>query len=125
MFDHLRRYDTEAEALADPLAAAYRTEDGWDTSRVIPGCRVYTVTGTTTDGEGNTVETREYLPYWYLWLAVPAVIDALRGKCIIIADREKALAGQPFIVETLMPPEALALYQIEPVIAGSNYPFGA
>lgn len=125
MFDHLRRYDTEAEALADPLVAAYRTEDGWDTSRVIPGCRVYTVTGTTTDSDGNTVETREYLPYWYLWLAVPAVIEPLRGKCIIIADREKALAGQSFIIETLMPPEALALYQIEPVIAGSNYPFGA
>lgn len=125
MIDHLRRYDTEAEALTDPLVAAYRTGDGWDTSRVIPGCRVYTVTGTTTDGEGNEVEVREYLPYWYLWLAVPAVIEALRGKCIIIADREKALAGQPFIIETLMPPEALALYQIEPVLAGSNYPFGA
>jgi len=124
MIDHLRRYDTEADAIADPLVAAYRTDDGWDTSRVIPGCRVYTVTGTTTDGEGNEVEVREYLPYRYLWLAVPAVIEALRGKCIIIADREKALAGQPFIVETLMPPEALALYQIEPVIAGSNYPFG-
>ncbi len=126
MFDHLRRYDTEAEALDDPLVAAYRLEDGWDTSRVIAGCRVYSVTGTTTDGEGNTVETREYLPYWYLWIAVPAVIDDLRGKCIIIADREKALAGDPtFVVDTLMPPQALALYQIEPVIAGSNYPFGA
>lgn len=125
MIDHLRRYDTEADAIADPLVAAYRTEDGWDNSRVIPGCRVYTVTGTATDGEGNTVETREYLPYWYLWIAVPTVIEALRGKCIIIADREKSLRREPFIIETLMPPEALAIYQIEPVIAGSNYPFGA
>lgn len=125
MIDHLRRYDTEADALADPLVSAYRTEDGWDTSRVIPGCRVYTVTGTATDGEGNPVETREYLPYWYLWIAERTVIDALRGQCIIIADRAKANAGQSFIVETLMPQEALALYQIEPVIAGSNYPFGA
>lgn len=125
MIDHLRRYDTEADAIADPLVAAYRTDDGWDTSRVIPGCRVYTVTGTTKDAEGNEVETREYLPYWYLWIAVPEVIDALRGKSIIIADRGKALAGDPtFIVDTLMPPEALPLYQIEPVIAGSNYPFG-
>ncbi len=125
MIDHLRRYDTEAEALTDPLVAAYRTEGGWDTSRVIAGCRVYTVTSTTTDGEGNPVETREYLPYWYLWIAVPAVIEPLRGQCIIIADREASLAGQSFIIETLMPPEALALYQIEPVIAGSDYPFGA
>lgn len=125
MIDHLRRYGNEAEALADPLTAAYRTEDGWDTSRGIPGCRVYTVTGTTTDDDGNTVETREYLPYWYLWIAERAVVEALRGNCIIIADRDKANAGEPFIIETLMPPEALAVYQIEPVIAGSNYPFGA
>lgn len=114
MIDHLRRYDNEAEALADPLVSAYRTPDGWDTSRVIPGCRVYT-------GED---EARTYLPYWYLWIAERQVIDALRGACIIIADREKALAGVPFIIESLMPAEALALYQIEPIMAGSAYPFG-
>lgn len=126
MIDHLRRYDTEADAIADPLVADYRTEDGWDTSRVIPGCKVYTVTGTTKDGEGNEVEVREYLPYWYLWIAVPEVIEALKGRCIIIADREKALAGDPaFIIDTLMAPETLPLYHIEPVIAGSRYPFGA
>lgn len=124
MIDHLRRYDAEADAIKDPLVAAYRTEDGWDNSSVIPGCRVYTVTGTTKDDEGNQVEVREYLPYWYLWIAVSKMIEPLRGKCIIIADREKALAGEKFIIDTLMPSEALALYQIEPVIAGSNYPFG-
>ena len=126
MFDHLRRYDTEADAIKDPLVAAYRTEeDGWDASRVIPGCRVYTVTGTEKNVEGNEVETREYLPYWYLWIAVSEVIDALRGRCIIIADREASVRGEAFIIDTLMPPEALPLYQIEPVIAGSRYPFGA
>lgn len=120
MIDHLRRYNDETEALADPLVAAYHTEEGWDTSRVIAGCRVYTVTGT--DDEGN--ETREYLPYWYLWIGEPQVVDALRGNCIIIADRVNALAGVPFIIETLMPPSALSIYCIEPTIAGSNYPFG-
>lgn len=125
MIDHLRRYDTVADAIADPLVAVYRAEDGWDTSRVIPGCRVFTITGTTTDEEGNTVETREYLPYWYLWIATPEVIEALRGNCIIIADREAANRGEPFIIETMMSPEQLPLYQIEPVIAGSRYPFGA
>lgn len=124
MIDHLRRYDTEADALADPLVSAYRTEDGWDMSRVIPGCKVYTVTGTSTDEEGNPVETREYLPYWYLWIAERTVVEALRGRCIIIADREAEARGEPFIVETMMPAEALALYQIEPVMAGSRYPFG-
>lgn len=113
MIDHLRRYTDEAEALADPLVAAFGVEDGWDTSRVIPGCRVYT-----------GAEDREYLPYWYLWIAAPEVIDELRGKCIIIADREAAERGEPFIVETLMSPEQLPLYCIEPVMAGSRYPFG-
>lgn len=124
MIDHLRRYDNEAEALADQLVAAYRTEDGWDTSRVIPGCQVYTITDATTDGEGNEVETREYLPYWYLWVAEREVVEALRGQCIVIADREAAARGEPFIVETMMQPEQLPLYRIEPVIAGSVYPFG-
>lgn len=124
MIDHLRRYTDEEEAKADPLVSVFIFEEEWDASRVIPGCRVYTVTGTHEDDEGNIVEDREYLPYWYLWIATPTVLEQLVGVSIIIADREKALAGEPFIIDTLISAEDLPRYNIEPVIAGSNYPFG-
>lgn len=120
MIDHLRRYDSEADAIADPLVAGFLTEGRWDTSRVIPGVRVYTVTGTTTDDEGNEVETREYLPYWYLWIALPEIDDDLAEASMVVADRETRT-----VLSSRIPEADWSLYHCEPVIAGSDYPFGA
>lgn len=117
MIDHLIRYADEAAALADPMVATYRAEDGWDTSRVIPSVRVYTVIGTTTDDEGSQVEVRGYLPYWYLWIALPERREDL--TCMVVADRESRT-----VLSSLIPPEDWHLYHCEPVIAGSDYPFG-
>lgn len=119
MIDHLLRYNNEAAAIADPLVAAYRTEDGWDTSRVIPGVRVYTL-GEPVETEDGPQETREYLPYWYLWIALDEQDDDLAAACMVVADRESRT-----VLSSLIPPEDWHLYHCEPVIAGSDYPFGA
>lgn len=116
MIDHLVRYDGEAEALADPLVARFVIEGKWDTSRVIPGVRVYTL-GEPVETEDGPQETREYLSYWYLWIALPERDEAL--TCMVVADRESRT-----VLSSLIPAEDWPLYHCEPVIAGSNYPFG-
>lgn len=126
MIDHLLRFPNEAAAIV--ACSQFRPAEGWDTSQVVPGCRVYIVTGTSTDPEtGAPVEVREYLPYWYLWVALPALDEALTAmpECMIAADREAAGRGEPYALFSRIPAENLPSYFVEPVIAGSRYPFGA
>lgn len=115
MIDYLLRFADEAAARA--ACPQFRTEEGWDTSRVIPACRVYTLT----DG------IPEYLPYWYLWVALPALDAALTTmpECMIAADREAAAASEPYALFSRVPAADLPAYHVEPVIAGSRHPFGA
>lgn len=132
MIDHFRRYDTEAEALTDPLVAAYRTEDGWDTSRVIPGGTVRRVTGTETVTDPDTGEEREQEitvaePWWYLTIMLPHVDQALADDpaTMMVTDREAAARDDPdWILVSRIPPEDWPLYRPDTVPAGSRYPIG-
>ena len=139
MIDHLLRFADEAAAVA--ACPQFRTpvvDDvpaGWDQSRVIPAVRVFQVTGTETvevdDGNGGTIEEtrdiRAYEPWWYLWIALPAIDDALTAMdaCMIVADREAAQRGESYVRALRIPPENLPNYFVEPVMGGSDYPFGA
>ena len=124
MIDYLMTYADEASAAVAPELAAYRDGEGWDTSRVIPDVSVYRHLGTemVPDPEGDWPrEMRAPLAGWFLVVAVPARAAALEtAACVLIADRE---AGT--VLFTITSAEDLATLRLEPVFAGSNYPFGA
>ncbi len=124
MIDHLMTYADEATAAAAPELAAYRIGEAWDTSRVIPGVSVYRHLGTemVADSEGDWPrELRDPLDGWFLVVALPTRAAALEtSACVLIADRD---AGT--ILHAITSAEDLATLRIEPVFAGSDYPFGA
>lgn len=128
MIDHLIRFDTEEQALNDPALAPFRSGGDLDGSRCIAGVRVWRPADDTTEVvEGETVVSHSYLPYWYVMVSTPAPDASLRDHptCMLVTDREAANAGEPdFVLHTAIPPEDLGLYMLEPVFAGSNYPFG-
>lgn len=117
MIDYLVRFDDESQATK--ALPEYRIGDLWNTSTVIPGCKVYIVTGTTEDEEGNPVEVRQYLPYWYLWIAIDREDEFLAQMSMVVANREERK-----VLMSRIPEKDWGLYNIEPVIAGSDYPFG-
>ncbi len=119
MIDYLIRFDDEDAARASAVALPYLVDGEWITSVVIPGVRVYTVTGTAVDDEGNEVESREYLPYWYLWVALPSLDETLAARSMVVADRESRQ-----VLSSLIPQHDWPMYHCDPVIAGSDYPFG-
>lgn len=128
MLDYLLCYPTEADALA--ALPAYARGGAWDASRVIPGVSVYRVAGTemVPDGAGGTYEreVRAPLSGWYLVIACQNREPGLEGEaCMLIADRNAASRGEPFVRHAITTAEDLATLRLEPVFAGSTYPFGA
>lgn len=129
MIDYLLRYSDEAAAMdALPGFALGGVVPGareWDASCTIAGVEVYRVTGTETveDGLGGTFERaiRDYLPGWYIIIARPAHDAALEGDaCVLIADRAAGV-----VLHAITTPEDLETLRVEPIFAGSDYPFGA
>jgi len=124
MIDYLLTYADEATAAAAPELAAYRAGEAWDTSRVIPGASVYRHLGTemVADPEGDWPrELRAPLAGWFLVVALPTRDAALEtAACVLIADRD---AGT--VLHTITTAQDLATLRLEPVFAGSAYPFGA
>ena len=120
MIDALIRCADMAEY--DAVREAYGLHDG----NSFPN-RVYTVSGTTLDDDdGNTVETREYLPYIYVWASTPLVDPAIAAdpRCMIVADSSKFERGEDFIIQTAIPKEYLSLYFVETSRMTTQYPFG-
>lgn len=130
MIDHLIRHDSEALALADPMLAAYRQGNAWDTSRCLAGVAVYAVTGSEEieDPETGDVavrEIRDYLPGWRMIVSTPARDpDLVAPACTLVTDRDAALEGRPFVVASVLDLATLAALKLEPSPAGSGYPFG-
>jgi len=128
MIDYIIWHPTAEAALADPLLAPWRQgEDGWDTSRVIPQVSIYRVTGTEKveiPDIGITLdhEIRAPLEGHYMVLALDARDAALDAapQVMLIADRASGV-----ILHTITTAEDLATLHVEPVFAGSAYPFGA
>lgn len=120
MIDHLLRFASEADAIA-ALPRFYIAGDGkdqpgaWDTSQCIPDTKVYSVTGTTTDKEGNVSETRDYLPGWFIQIGLDKedqTLNKLAGATII--NRDTAVRTK---VDATV--AAKAGWRVEPVFAGS------
>lgn len=80
----------------------------------------------TTDGNGNTFRS-PYDSLWRINIALPtrnAALCAL-AACHLVTDRDAANAGLPFVLQSVLTNAQLASLMIEPLFAGSNYPFGA
>lgn len=119
MFDHVLRFDSEEEAIE--FIPEYRSDGGWNESITLPNQKVYIVED----------ENREYFSGWFITIMLTEVSENLKyfpnNVCRLIANREAAIEGKPFIVYVAsdMTPEVLSFAKIEPVAMGSNYPFGS
>lgn len=123
MFDHILRFESEAEA--ETALSAYRVEseegETWRGDVCIPGAQVYRIV----DGE------REYYSGWYIVIMERSLSAALRdlpgNACRLITDRDAAERGDPFILYAALDvtQEMLGQARIEPVPLGSGYPFGS
>ena len=134
--DHLMRFDTEDAAKADAVVGAYFSPadaegpGAWRGDVCIPNVSVYALGAPGVDADGNPVENRVPFSGWYVVIALPALSAALRdvpgNACRLIADREAAERGESFIryVAPDMTPDVLGTAHIEPLFAGSGYPFG-
>lgn len=138
MIDHLIRFNTEADAIADPVVGQYHYADneasGWRGDICITGQVCWQTsadtTSTVTDIDGNPqqVTTHTYLPYWYITISKPELDMDLRNHpaCMLVADRSAAQAKNPgFILYTPIPAAMLNDYNVSPMPMGSNYPFGS
>lgn len=129
MIDYLLRFPDEATAMdALPGFALDGIEPGarlWDTSYVFPDVKAYRIIGheTVDDGMGGTYEAelRDFLPGFFVLIAQPERDPALEGEaCVLVGDRQTGA-----VLHTITTPEDLATLYLEPMPAGSNYPFGA
>ena len=108
MIDHLIRFDSEDDAKADAIVGAYCIDDAWRVDVCFPGQVV------------RQNSTGEPLPYWYITISTPSIVPELRDHptCMVVWDRD---AGHSIFSRV----EAMGDYVIEPVPAGSDYPFGS
>lgn len=141
MIDHLLAYATQAAAQAEPLMAPYyvapSTQNGvaipgsWRGDVCIPGVFVWAPAQDVTTTDPTTgVVTVTHTPYdtqWRIIISLPQQDAGLSASaaCELVADRDKANAGQAFILQSQLSDAQLAALMIAPTFAGSNYPFGA
>jgi len=117
MIDHLLRFASEAEAIAAlPRFRVGKGKDAsWDTSQCIPDSKVYSITGTVEDKDGNVSETRDYVPGWFIQVGLQSqdsVLDKMAGTTIM--NRESKIATKVDAVVS-----AKTNWIVEPVFAGN------
>src|SRR5262249_15106898 len=121
MIDHVLAFLDETSAQADPIVGQYWTGGGegagyWRGDVCIPGVQgIVAATGAPYDGLWRIVIARDTQDQDLT--ASPA--------CHLITDRNAAAAGQPFVIKSNLTPAELAPLILQPVFAGSNYPFGS
>jgi len=121
MIDHLISFPTEADALAHPALAPWRTDSEWNRSICFPGLSLVV-----SAGDEQTPPT--LFPGWWMLISAEAIIPELAAiePCRMIANRELASQGLPFIYTDGLraQPEQIAQVQrIDGLPAGSAYPF--
>ena len=139
MIDHLLNFPDEAAAqVALPTYWVPATDDSpgaWRGDVCIPGVSVYAVTGTTTvtdpdTGQSFEQDVRQAYSGWFIVVSRPMLDPALRdlpnNACRLITDRDAADRGDSFILYTApdLDPAVLSVAHVEPLFAGSDYPFG-
>lgn len=117
MIDHLLRFPDEASAIAalPQFRVGEGKDAGWDTSRCIPDSKVYSVTGTVTDKDGNVSETRDYVPGWFIQVGLTkqdAVLNKLAAATLINRDTKARTKVDSAVA-------AKTGWRVEPVFAGA------
>lgn len=123
MIDHLMAFADEATAKADAVVGSYWHSDGagsWDLSCTAPNIFVWVPAN-----DVGSVHTA-YDGLWRIIISLPtrSTTLSLMTACHLIADRDAANAGQPFILQSVLTDVQLATLMLQPLFAGSNYPFG-
>lgn len=133
--DYLMVCADETACIADPVIGGYHYPaspdgpGGWRGDVVIPGVQVWDtrqdVTGI--DAEGAPMVTHAYLSGFWLVVSSAGANAALAGdgNLVLSANRDASLRGEAFVTFSVQPDEQLAFFQLAPLFAGSNYPFGA
>ena len=122
MIDHLIRFDSEADAIADPVVGAYWSEEGgWRGDCCFPGQKVWRPEDDTVaiDPEsGAEYAITHPLPYWYVTVSLSQVSTDLRNhaSCMIVWDTDVDVS-----VYTAIPPESLLDYRLSPLPADRRY----
>lgn len=117
MIDHLIRFNSEAEAIADPVVGQYWSEEGgWRGDCCFPGQQVWRPQDNTSGEDGNSVT--HPLPYWYVTVSLSQVSTDLRNhaSCMIVWDTDADVS-----VYTAIPPESLLDYRLSPLPADRRY----
>lgn len=123
MIDHLIRFNSEAEAIADPIVGAYHDGEAWLGDVCIPGQRVWKpaedIEGV--DDEGTPTRTPQFLPYWYITISASEPLFELCGHptCMVVWDRDRSLR-----IQSKLSKAELSEHAITPTPAGSQYLFG-
>lgn len=129
MRDFLLQFADEASAHAALNSLGYGDagRSGWDDDRVLRvSVTVYPQTGT--DATGAPIRTAMPAGGFWLVVSLPGTSDALYAvpQCMREADRDLALAGQPYVVRERFTAEQLATpWSISPQWAGVDYSNGA
>lgn len=124
MIDHLIRFDSEADAIADPIVGAYWSEEGgWRGDCCFPGQKVRRPEDDTVaiDPESGTEYAVTHpLPYWYITICLSDVSEGLRNHttCMMVWD----LAANSH-VHSAIPVETFNEFRLSPVPAGRHYFF--
>jgi hypothetical protein len=133
MIDHLMTFADEARARTDAVVGQYFSNGAWRSDCCIANVFVWVPADETTvsasDGNGNTITTTVRQPYdanWRLVIARPQPDAALTAHpaCHLVTDRDAAMAGQTFVIQSVLSEVELAALALEPVFAGASYPFG-
>jgi hypothetical protein len=129
MIDHLMTFANEEAAKADPVVGSYFANGEWKSDICVPGVFVWAPASNTigTDPNGNSyIVRRAYDANWRVIIAKAAPDASLLSlpSCHLVADREAATAGRPFILQSILGEAQLAELALEPMFAGSSYPFG-
>lgn len=137
MIDHLLAFADQPTAQADPVVGVYwippstQSPGSWRGDVCIPSVLVWAPSQDVTTADPTTgtaiVTHTPYDAQWRIVIALPQQDAGLSASaaCELVADRDAASAGRPFILQSNLPDAALAVLMIQPVFAGANYPFGA
>jgi hypothetical protein len=129
MIDYLMTFASEAAAKADPIVGSYFVDGQWRSDICVADVFVWVPASNTigTDPNGTPYVVRQaYDTNWRVIIAKPAPDPSLSllPSCHLVADRDAAAAGRPFILQSILSEVQLAGLALEPTFAGSSYPFG-
>ena len=127
IIDHLFAFASEAAAKS--ALSQYVSEGEWNTSVVFPALTLYTQTPAY-DAEGNETQPAITLPGFWLCVSTNALDATLTAMAEhrMAANRELAVAGQPFIYPQGLHADPAVMAQVvrvDGLPAGSSYPFNA